>query len=111
MIRPWATAGVVALAAALGACSSSPPARPTEGAFDASTQPGCMRHQQHGPNSLDKGKPDIARSLTVLRYYTTYGSGPFCDRKAASANDLTWMRFYVAQGADPSGVARWLHKP
>jgi len=111
VIRPRATAGLFVLAAALGACSSSAPAKPTQSAFDASTQPSCMRHQEHGPNSLDKGKPDIARSLTVLRYYGAHGAERFCDNKPATATDLTWMRFYVAQGADPAAVSRWLPHP
>ena len=105
------TAGLVVLAAALGACSSSTPAKPMQSAFDASTQPSGMRHQAHGPTALDQGKPAIARSLTVLRYYGAHGAERFCDNKPATATDLTWMRFYVAQGADPAAVSRWLPHP
>jgi len=43
-----------------------------------------------------------------LGYYTKNGQKPFCDGKPASPIDLTWMRYYIAQGAAPSGVSRWL---
>jgi len=109
VISPRTVAGLLVLAAALGGCSSSSPAKPARSSFDATAaQPGCMGHQQHVPSATDTGKPDIARSLTVLGYYTKNGQKPFCDGKPASPTDLTWMRYYVAQGADPSGVSRWL---
>jgi len=47
----------------------------------------------------------------VLRYYGAHGAERFCDNKPATATDLTWMRFYVAQGADPAAVSRWLPHP
>jgi len=109
VIPPRTAAGLLVLAAALGGCSSSSPAKPAQSSFDATAaQPGCMGHQQQMPSATDTGKPDIARSLAVLGYYTKNGQKPFCDGKPASPIDLTWMRYYVAQGAAPSGVSRWL---
>ena len=109
MIRT--AAGLLVLSAALAGCSSSP-AKPVQSGFDAASQPGCMRHQQHGPTSVDtRTPPDIARVLTVLRYYGEMGAEPFCDAKPASATDLSWMRYYVAQGADPTKGSRWLGHP
>lgn len=111
-----AVLGVLALLTA--GCSSAGPSHPTS-AFDAAafdkgaTGPGCMRHQQRSPTAADQGGPgaDTARRLAILRYYTANGNAPYCDGKPADATDLSWMRNYLAQGADRSHVARWVPAP
>lgn len=69
-----------------------------------------MQHQAKAPAASDQAsKASVGSSLAVLRYYTAHGQETFCDGKPATATDLKWMRLYVAQGADGSHVARWLH--
>ncbi len=93
--------------AGLTACSSG---HDGKSAFDATATQGCMRHQAKAPAAADQaGKAPIGAALAVLRYYTAHGKEDFCDGKPASAKDLLWMRLFVAQGADSSAVARWLH--
>lgn len=102
---------LTAVAALAGCSSSSGTASATAPAtgFDATaSSAACMDHQHHRPTAADTTGGDTVRSLTMLRYYTTHGSQPFCDGKPATVTDLAWMRDYVAQGADAAHVARWL---
>lgn len=104
-------AGLALLAgAALTACSTMTSAPHTSTAFVPATGHGCMDHQGRPPSQDDSSSQlDVAQRLMLLRYYTAHGSQPFCDQAPASADDLAWMRLFVAQGARAELVARWLH--
>lgn len=121
--RTTVAAALAVAVVMLGGCSSaghssseprtSPAATsPPPAAFDdAAWGPDCMRHQQKTPLPADLSGGDVGRTLTVLRYYTAHGLQAFCDGAGATGIDLQWMRLYVAQGADPAHVARWLSAP
>lgn len=99
-------APVLALAVLAGCAGSH---RAAAGTFEPSASAGCMNHQVTAPTSADRrATEDIARRLTVLRYYTAHGQQPFCDGRPATATDLAWMQVYVAGGAQRTFVARWL---
>lgn len=104
--------GCALLAATLSGCSSGASASGVATGFQTAGPAGCMQHQKHQPTTADTGdQMDTAHRLTVLKYYTARGDGAFCDGKGATASDLAWMRFYVAEGADPSHVSTWLTHP
>lgn len=74
----------------------------------------CMAHQQSRPNtayrtaSPGSGVPDAEAVFAMLHYYTVNGDKPYCDGRGPSATDDAWLHLFVAQGADPSHVARYL---
>jgi hypothetical protein len=41
----------------------------------------------------------------VLRYYTAYGTKPYCDNTPPTEADRAWAEFYVQQGAERTNVA------
>ena len=67
----------------------------------------CMQHQTEPPGSryTDPVRRNTAESLAVLRYYTAYGSKPYCDGASPTDTDRAWAEVYVQQGADRSHVA------
>lgn len=98
------------LALTVVAACSSPTSTTTT--FDGAPTSGCMQHQHARPGSADAGSnQDVAERLSLLRYYTANGNLPYCDSKAATPTDVAWMKLYVAQGADPARVSRWVPDP
>ncbi len=78
----------------------------TGGPFEAGsgTAPlACMRHQPHTPDA--HYTDDTARSLTLLRYYTSNGARPYCDHRPSTSADRAWARLYVRLNANPKAVA------
>lgn len=67
----------------------------------------CMQHQPEPPGSryTDAERRNTAEQLAVLRYYTAYGSKPYCDGAAPTDADRAWAELYVQLGADRSHVA------
>lgn len=97
------------MGAVVAACSG-PTAR-SSSTFSAAAGTACMEHQRKPPSSNDhSSQQDVATRLTVLRYYTAHGLQAYCDGRPASKDDLSWMRLFVAQGAEASLVSRWLHQ-
>lgn len=98
---------VLAVGVLAAACAG--PATGTRSNFTTAAGKDCMNHQVKPPSSEDRSNlQNVGTRLTLLRYYTAHGRQPFCDRRSATQIDLTWMRLYVAQGADASLVSRWL---
>lgn len=67
----------------------------------------CMRHQEHGPGAryTDDTLQRSEETLTLLRYYTSHGSKPYCDGAGPTDVDRAWARLYVDLGADPTNLA------
>jgi hypothetical protein len=93
----------VALLAATGCADDGGPVFDNEGGRELS----CMRHQPEPPGSryTDPERRNTAELLAVLRYYTAYGSKPYCDGAPPTDTDHAWAELYVQQGADRSHVA------
>ncbi|MET9630947.1 hypothetical protein ABZX92_26090 [Lentzea sp. NPDC006480] len=90
---------------ALAACTSQGTATAQ---FDDEQQSdiSCLKHQEQQPGEeyFDEGNWDTVVSLSILRYYTTNGTKPYCDGKAASAADQGWRELYVRMGADQTNL-------
>lgn len=96
---------IVLAVLALAACSAQPAATAQfddEGQSDVS----CMKHQEQTPGEeyFDEGSWDTVVSLSILRYYTSNGSKPYCDGKEATAADQGWRKLYVRMGADQTNI-------
>ncbi|MGW4208952.1 hypothetical protein ACWEIJ_13270 [Lentzea sp. NPDC004789] len=96
---------IVCAALALTACSSQGAAAAQ---FDDERQSdiACMKHQDQTPGEeyFDEGNWDTVVSLSILRYYTSNGSKPYCDGKGATAADQGWRKLYVQMGADQTNL-------
>lgn len=99
---------VLALALLVTAgCDDKGPVFDNEGGQQIS----CMQHQTGKPGSryTDVEKRNTAELLTVLRYYTSHGTKPYCDNAPPTEADRAWADFYVQQGADRTKVAPLLN--
>lgn len=67
----------------------------------------CMQHQSEPPGSryTDPERRNTAELFTMLRYYTAYGTKPYCDNAPPTEADRAWAEFYVQQGAERTNVA------
>ncbi|MEV6238327.1 hypothetical protein [Lentzea sp. NPDC051838] len=95
----------VAALFALAACSTSGSATAQ---FDDEQQSdiSCMKHQEQTPGEeyFDEGNWDTVVSLSILRYYTSNGTKPYCDGKGASEADEGWKKLYLQMGADQTHI-------
>lgn len=96
---------IVLAVLALAACSSQGTATVQ---FDDEQQSdiSCLKHQEQQPGEeyFDEGNWDTVVSLSILRYYTTNGTKPYCDGKTASSADQGWRKLYVQMGADQTNL-------
>ncbi|GHH34638.1 hypothetical protein [Lentzea cavernae] len=96
---------IVLAALALAACSTggTPAAQ-----FDDERQAdvSCMKHQEQTPEEayFDEGNWDTVVSLSILRYYTSNGTKPYCDGKTATEADQGWRSLYVRMGAEKNNL-------
>ena len=96
---------IVLAVLALAACSTSQEATAQ---FDDERQSdvSCLKHQEQTPGEeyFDEGNWDTVVSLSILRYYTSNGTKPYCDGKAATVADQGWRKLYVQMGADQTNL-------
>ena len=92
---------------ALAACSSSSEGVATA-QFDDEQQSdiSCMKHQEQTPGEeyFEEANWDTVVSLSILRYYTSHGTKPYCDGNEATAADQAWRKLYVQMGADQTNL-------
>lgn len=90
---------------ALAACSTQSSA---VAQFDDEQQSdiSCMKHQEQTPGDeyFVEDNWDTVVSLSILRYYTSNGTKPYCDGKAATSADEGWKKLYVQMGADQTNL-------
>ncbi|MGI9004133.1 MAG: hypothetical protein ACR2GH_21215, partial [Pseudonocardia sp.] len=105
--RQVVTTGLLlALLGPAGACSSTADPGPVfnnEGGIEVT----CMVHQTEGPGAryTDEQMRDTAEVLTLMRYYTANGAKPFCDGAPATAADTAWAQLYVDFGGSTEKVS------
>ena len=97
---------IVLTVLALAACSTT--SETATAAFDDEQQSdvSCLKHQDETPGEeyFDEGNWDTVVSLSILRYYTSNGTKPYCDGKGASEADEGWKKLYVQMGADQTNL-------
>ncbi|MFD9700409.1 membrane lipoprotein lipid attachment site-containing protein [Lentzea sp. NPDC059081] len=93
-------------ALALTACTSQGDVATAQFDDERQSDVPCMKHQDQTPGEeyFDEGDWDTVVSLSILRYYTTNGTKPYCDGKAASEADQGWRKLYVRMGADQTNL-------
>ena len=96
---------VLALAA-LAACSTTPETATAQFDDEQQSDISCLKHQDQTPGEeyFDEGNWDTVVSLSILRYYTSNGTKPYCDGKEATAADQGWRKLYVQMGADQTNL-------
>lgn len=94
-MRRYLFATVLALGALAG-CSSAPAVFNDEGQQPA----GCLTHQagEPGANYTDREQRNTGQVLALMRYYTAFGTMPFCDGAPASDSDRAWAQLYIDLG-------------
>jgi hypothetical protein len=97
---------IVLAAFALAACSTSPETVTAQFDDEQQTDISCQKHQDQTPGKeyFDEGNWDTVVSLSILRYYTSNGTKPYCEGKAATAADQGRRELYVRMGADQTNL-------
>jgi hypothetical protein len=67
----------------------------------------CQAHQSGRPGVDYRGGAHAAPALVLgmMRYYTSQGNQPYCDRQQATAADRDWARLYVTLGGAADHVS------
>ncbi|MFI6095799.1 hypothetical protein ACIA8G_09625 [Lentzea sp. NPDC051213] len=91
---------------ALTACSTGGDVATAKFDDEQQSDISCMKHQEQTPGEeyFDEGNWDTVVSLSLLRYYTSNGSKPYCDGKAATPADEGWRKLYLQMGADQTNL-------
>ena len=85
--------------AALAGCSSEPDLGPDFN-DEAGAPAGCLAHQEGEPGTryLAAEQRNTGQVLALMKYYTQFGTMPFCDGEPANDSDRAWARTYVDLG-------------
>jgi hypothetical protein len=92
-------APAVLVAAVLAGCSSGPDLGPV---FDdeAGATVTCLVHQSGEPGTryTDPAQRSTGQVLALMKYYTQFGTLPFCDGAPAGDADRAWAQVYLDLG-------------
>ncbi len=93
--------GVLGLGVLAG-CSSEPAVFNNEGGQAVS----CLTHQtgEPGASYIDPEQRDTGQVFAMMKYYTQYGTMPFCDGDAAGDSDRAWAQVYLDLGGNTDKV-------
>lgn len=83
-------------AVVLAGCSSAPAGGPLFDNENYATV-SCMKHQTDKPGAryTDTTTFNTGEIFTLMKYYTAYGTKPYCDGAPASDLDRQWAQIYV----------------
>jgi phage gpG-like protein len=60
----------------------------------------CLAHQTEEPGGryTDREMRNTGEVLSLMKYYTSHGTKPYCDNAAATGSDEAWAQLHVDLG-------------
>jgi hypothetical protein len=85
--------------AALAGCSAEPDLGPVFN-DEAGAPAGCLAHQEGEPGAryVDVEQRNTGEVLALMKYYTQFGTMPYCDGQPATDSDRAWAQTYLDLG-------------